>query len=208
MRCKYHCSPQALHSLVCIAVVKGGTQSDLNCPVRPNALLHEMQEPSWFGRSGKSRGPRPEETAPSAGHGNTGEYAVVRYHAVVLTPFMFMVCAIILLYEFGLNDWKAESWSDNPSFGPSTATLIDAGAKRTDLIVEDGDWWRLVAREFVLQHSEACRFSCVFLGKPKHIYIHKHIYSALLYIYFTLICATGALISIFSSRGVHANFCV
>ena len=39
------------------------------------------------------------------------------------------------------------SLEENPSVGPSVETLIEAGAKRTDLIVDGGDWWRLWARE-------------------------------------------------------------
>lgn len=61
---------------------------------------------------------------------------------------MFVICLILLFWEFGLNDWEAESLTENPSYGPSVETLIEAGAKRTDLIVDNGDWWRMISREF------------------------------------------------------------
>lgn len=62
---------------------------------------------------------------------------------------MFILCGILLFWEFSINGWTAESLSENPSYGPSVETLVDAGAKRTDLIVEDGDWWRLWTREIL-----------------------------------------------------------
>lgn len=78
-----------------------------------------------------------------------GEFAVMRSRAVIFTPLVFLVCGIMLFVEFGENGWQAEPVAENPSFGPSVATLVDLGAKRTDLIVDNGDWWRLWTREFV-----------------------------------------------------------
>ncbi|CAN0468810.1 unnamed protein product [Hapterophycus canaliculatus] len=62
---------------------------------------------------------------------------------------MFVICGILLFWEFHLNDWVAEPLSENPSYGPSVETLIEAGAKRTDLIVDNGDWWRIISRELL-----------------------------------------------------------
>lgn len=70
----------------------------------------------------------------------TGEY-------VIFTPLVFVVCGVLLFWEFHLNDWAAASRVVNPYFGPGRATLIEAGAKRTDLIVDEGEWWRLISRK-------------------------------------------------------------
>lgn len=71
------------------------------------------------------------------------------YHHLIFTPFMFVLCAILLFWEFALNDWAAEPIAENPSYGPSVETLIEAGAKRTDLILDEGDWWRMISRKML-----------------------------------------------------------
>lgn len=67
--------------------------------------------------------------------------------SLCFTPLVFIVCGILLLQEFRLNGWVAEPLAKNPFFGPSVETLFEAGAKRADLIVDDGDWWRLISRK-------------------------------------------------------------
>lgn len=94
--------------------------------------------------------------------GALGEYAVIQYRSVVFTPVMFMVCGILLAYEFSLNEWEAEPWAENPSWGPSVEILIEAGAKRTDLIVDNGDWWRLISPMFL--HAGVVHFLFNMLG--------------------------------------------
>lgn len=66
---------------------------------------------------------------------------------MIFTPLAFLTCGILLLWEFSLNDWETQPRVENPSFGPSAGALIDAGAKRTDLIVDDGQMWRLISRK-------------------------------------------------------------
>lgn len=77
----------------------------------------------------------------------TGEYAVVQSNPVYFTNLVFLICGVMLLYEFSLSDWEAEDISLNPSYGPSSEVLEEAGAKKRDLIVDDGEWWRLITRE-------------------------------------------------------------
>lgn len=80
---------------------------------------------------------------------STGEeYAEMTNRAVIFTPMVFLLCAVLLIWEFSLNDWTAETLTANPSYGPSLDTLLEAGAKRADLIVDDGEWWRLITREW------------------------------------------------------------
>lgn len=89
----------------------------------------------------------PFDERPRNENGTTGEYAVATYHHLIFTPIIFVLNGILLFWEFHLNGWVAESLAENPSYGPSVETLIEAGAKRTDLILDDGDWWRLISRE-------------------------------------------------------------
>ena len=56
--------------------------------------------------------------------------------------FVF-VCSIMLVVEFGVNDWKVEPLDVNPMIGPSAETLIKVGARDTELIVENGEWFRI-----------------------------------------------------------------
>lgn len=91
---------------------------------------------------------------------------MVRYHSVIFTPLMFLICGVLLFWEFHLNDWSAEPLAENPSFGPSVETLIEAGAKRTDLIVDDGDWWRIISREIVFLLFNAGCGVFVYIGEP------------------------------------------
>jgi len=56
--------------------------------------------------------------------------------------FVF-VCSIMLVVEFGVNDWKVEPLDVNPMIGPSVETLIKVGARDTELIVENGEWFRI-----------------------------------------------------------------
>eukprot|EP00904_Undaria_pinnatifida_P012099 jgi/Undpi1/8019/HiC_scaffold_24.g10491.m1 len=73
-----------------------------------------------------------------------------------------MLCAVLLLWEFSLSNWEVVSLEENPSIGPSVETLIEAGAKRTDLIVDGGDWWRLWAPMFL--HAGVVHFIFNMVG--------------------------------------------
>ena len=53
---------------------------------------------------------------------------------------------IVELYE---NDWKIEQISVNPMIGPSSETLVKLGAKVTDKIVNDGQYYRIFTPMFL-----------------------------------------------------------
>jgi membrane associated rhomboid family serine protease len=53
------------------------------------------------------------------------------------------VCSIMLLVTLGVNGWKVEPLNVNPLIGPSSETLIKCGARQTNLIVNEGQWFRL-----------------------------------------------------------------
>jgi len=52
------------------------------------------------------------------------------------------VTTFVMFLEIAINGFSFEDLSLNPTFGPSLETLVNMGAKSTDLILE-GDWWRL-----------------------------------------------------------------
>ena len=54
------------------------------------------------------------------------------------------ICVVMMAYAFYLNDWKIEELKINPLFGPSPQTLLKIGALQTSLVVDNGEWWRLL----------------------------------------------------------------
>lgn len=59
------------------------------------------------------------------------------------TYVVMFLCTICLVVSIGVNDWKIESLNVNPMIGPNSETLVDMGAKKTSLIVNDFQWYRL-----------------------------------------------------------------
>ena len=53
------------------------------------------------------------------------------------------LCSIMMFVTFGVNGWKFEPLNVNPLIGPSSETLIKCGARDTNLIVNEGQWYRL-----------------------------------------------------------------
>mmetsp|Transcript_6455 Transcript_6455/g.9308 ORF Transcript_6455/g.9308 Transcript_6455/m.9308 type:complete len:336 (-) Transcript_6455:98-1105(-) len=49
----------------------------------------------------------------------------------------------MLVVSIGMNGWAVEPMSINPTIGPSGKTLLNLGAKQTNLIVNGGEWFRL-----------------------------------------------------------------
>eukprot|EP00457_Paulinella_chromatophora_P003405 gb/GEZN01003412.1/.p1 GENE.gb/GEZN01003412.1/~~gb/GEZN01003412.1/.p1 ORF type:complete len:344 (+),score=27.87 gb/GEZN01003412.1/:1089-2120(+) len=56
---------------------------------------------------------------------------------------MVFVNIVVFVLEIYNNGWELEDWSTNPMMGPDPQVLLDMGAKQGDLIVQDGQWWRL-----------------------------------------------------------------
>ena len=61
------------------------------------------------------------------------------------TYLAMFVCTIMMFVVFAMNDWKVEPLNVNPLIGPSAKVLIDAGARVTPLIVNEGQWYRLLS---------------------------------------------------------------
>jgi len=61
------------------------------------------------------------------------------------TYLTMFICTVMMAVTFSLNDWKIEPLSVNPLIGPSADVLIEAGARETSLIVNEGQWFRLIS---------------------------------------------------------------
>lgn len=59
------------------------------------------------------------------------------------TYSVLAICSIMLFVTFGVNGWKVEPLNVNPLIGPSAETLIKVGARKSDLIVNQGQYFRL-----------------------------------------------------------------
>jgi membrane associated rhomboid family serine protease len=61
----------------------------------------------------------------------------------LFTYGILFLCTIMMFVTFGVNGWKFEPLNVNPLIGPSSETLIQCGARDTELIINDGQWFRL-----------------------------------------------------------------
>jgi membrane associated rhomboid family serine protease/uncharacterized membrane protein YgcG len=59
------------------------------------------------------------------------------------TYTIIFLCTIMMIVTLGVNGWKFEPLSVNPLIGPSAETLVKCGARDTNLIVNEGQWYRL-----------------------------------------------------------------
>lgn len=100
--------------------------------------------------------------------------------------FVILICSVVMVIELFVNREREGDFFDdfqvNPLFGPSLDTLIFLGAKRTDLIVDEGDWWRLLIPIILHGGLLHLAFNLLFLwsfgtgleaefGHPRVIYI-------------------------------------
>ena len=68
-----------------------------------------------------------------------------KYHLCPFTYLTMIVSTVTLVISIGLNGWKFAPLNDNPAFGPDSSVLIDLGGLLTSKIVEENEWYRLVA---------------------------------------------------------------
>ncbi len=61
----------------------------------------------------------------------------------LFTYAVMALCTIMMFVTLGVNGWKFEPLNVNPLIGPSSETLLKCGARDTDLIVNQGQWYRL-----------------------------------------------------------------
>ncbi|OQR87266.1 membrane protein [Achlya hypogyna] len=79
---------------------------------------------------------------PNPSSAPAGKPKLVPQFKFILT--MIALNTIIFVIEIGKNGWTVESLKVNPLIGPSSG-----GAQRTDLIKDDGEWWRLLTAMFL-----------------------------------------------------------
>lgn len=59
------------------------------------------------------------------------------------TYSMLAICTIMMMVTIGVNGWKLEPLNVNPLLGPSSDTLVMVGARQSDLMVNQGQYFRL-----------------------------------------------------------------
>ena len=104
------------------------------------------------------------------------------------------MCTILLIASIALNGWKVEPLAINPMIGPSAETLIRMGAKDSNLIVNEGEAWRLFSATVLhagLIHYFVNMLALWFVGKAIET-SHGMIATAIL---FTLPAVGGCIIS-------------
>lgn len=107
---------------------------------------------------------------------------------------MLLVCTGTLIWGFYLNGWTIEDPKTNPMIGPSSEVLIKMGGKYTSLIIEDGEWWRLVTPMFLhagIVHYGMNMVALWFLGSAIE---HSH-GSIAMAIHFVLPAMFGTILS-------------
>jgi membrane associated rhomboid family serine protease len=61
----------------------------------------------------------------------------------LFTYGVMALCTVMMFVTLGVNGWKFEPLKVNPLIGPSSETLIQCGARDTNLIVNEAQWYRL-----------------------------------------------------------------
>jgi len=69
--------------------------------------------------------------------------------APIFTTSLLCILTATLIASYGLNDWNIELFEINPMLGPGTETFIKMGAKKTSLIVNGKEWFRLFSSSFL-----------------------------------------------------------
>ena len=59
------------------------------------------------------------------------------------TYVLIALCSLMMIVVFAMNDWKVEPMQVNPLIGPSAETLVRAGARDTEKIIDEGQWFRI-----------------------------------------------------------------
>ena len=89
-----------------------------------------------------------------------------RSYFIYLVEIISIVMMIIAMW---MNDWKFAPFTENPMLGPSAQVLMDLGALNSEAVVQDNEWYRLVA-PFILHagiiHLVINLLALHFIGGP------------------------------------------
>lgn len=98
----------------------------------------------------------PERTRSFLQHGFGSLGQIVRpvareggLHAPRFCAASIALNVVMMLVAFGVNEWRVEALSNNPSIGVSAETLVTLGAKHTGRIIWRGEWWRLLTASWL-----------------------------------------------------------
>jgi membrane associated rhomboid family serine protease len=67
------------------------------------------------------------------------------YSNPYFTYTIMLLSTIALIWSFALNDWKIAPFNVNPMAGPSPEVLLEMGALERSLIIDENQWYRVVA---------------------------------------------------------------
>mmetsp|Transcript_8506 Transcript_8506/g.11124 ORF Transcript_8506/g.11124 Transcript_8506/m.11124 type:complete len:512 (+) Transcript_8506:361-1896(+) len=96
------------------------------------------------------------------------KHARPKTYKPLFTLGFLCLCCIMFVVSIAMNGWAVEPVQINPLIGPGVETLLDLGAKESDLI-QDGDWWRLLAPMVLhvgIVHLLANMLGLVVIGVP------------------------------------------
>mmetsp|Transcript_21582 Transcript_21582/g.53398 ORF Transcript_21582/g.53398 Transcript_21582/m.53398 type:complete len:592 (+) Transcript_21582:121-1896(+) len=79
------------------------------------------------------------------------------YNRPWFTYSVVLICSIMMVVTMSVNDWVFEPLAINPLLGPSSEALLETGARSTDLIVNEGQWHRLLSP--ILLHAGLVHFA-------------------------------------------------
>eukprot|EP00586_Coscinodiscus_wailesii_P004917 CAMPEP_0172487168 /NCGR_PEP_ID=MMETSP1066-20121228/16114_1 /TAXON_ID=671091 /ORGANISM="Coscinodiscus wailesii, Strain CCMP2513" /LENGTH=575 /DNA_ID=CAMNT_0013253599 /DNA_START=196 /DNA_END=1923 /DNA_ORIENTATION=- len=99
---------------------------------------------------------RRENGEPYFSWSDFDENKAAGFNKPFFTYILLLICTGCIITSIGLNGWKIEPMSINPMIGPSAETLVRMGAKKTDLIVIEGEWYRLFTPMFL--HAGAIHY--------------------------------------------------
>jgi len=72
-----------------------------------------------------------------------------RQHKPIFTVLCVIACTVMFLVSLSKNGWRVAPLSVNPMLGPDSSVLASLGAKISWRIVDNGEWWRLIAPMFL-----------------------------------------------------------
>ena len=112
-------------------------------------------------------------------HGSTA--GGIANRCPMFTYSLMILCTIVLLFSFHLNDWTMESFRYNSSFGPSSETLIRMGVLSTKLLLAPAgpndnndenhtmEWYRIISTIGIhggILHWICNMMAILFIGVP------------------------------------------
>lgn len=100
---------------------------------------------------------------------NANRHMSLKTYTPYFSAFFLALNIAMFIASIGVNGWTIEELQTNPLFGPSVQTLLDLGAKDTELIQEQQEYWRLFTPMILhvgVVHLVANMLGLVMIGIP------------------------------------------